>query len=39
MTDATLTIRRLNDSLRRSVSGGGKRLITSGIAALPGVVT
>lgn len=35
MTDATLTIRRLNDSFRCSLSGGGKRLITAGVAALP----
>jgi hypothetical protein len=30
-----LEIRRLNDSFRRSLSGGVKRLITAGIAALP----
>jgi hypothetical protein len=35
MTDATLAIRRLNDRFRRSLSGGGKRLITAGVAALP----
>ncbi len=35
MTDATLKIRRLKDSFRRSLSGGGKRLLTAGIAALP----
>jgi hypothetical protein len=35
MSDNTLTIRRLNDSFRRSLSGGGKRLLTAGVAALP----
>lgn len=35
MTDALLKIARLNDSLRRSLSGGGKRLLTAGIAAPP----
>ena len=35
MIDATLEIRRLNDSFRRSPSGGGKRLMTAGIGALP----
>jgi hypothetical protein len=33
--DAILEIRRLNDSFRRSLSGGSKRLVTAGIAALP----
>jgi len=35
MSDTLLTIRRLNDSFRRTLSGGGKRLMASGIAALP----
>jgi len=35
MIDVTLEIRRLNDCFRRSLSGGGERLLTAGIAALP----
>jgi hypothetical protein len=35
MIDATHEIRRLNDSFRRSLSGGGDHLLTAGIAALP----
>jgi hypothetical protein len=31
----SLEIRRLNDSFRRSLSGGGKRLMTAGVGALP----
>jgi hypothetical protein len=36
MTGDILTIRRLNDAFRRSLSGGGgQRFITAGIVALP----
>lgn len=35
MIDATLTLRRLNDNFHRSLSGGGKRLMSAGVAALP----
>jgi hypothetical protein len=31
----TLEIRRLNDAFRRSLSGGGTVVMTSGVAALP----
>jgi hypothetical protein len=31
----SIEVRRFNDCFRRSGSGGGKRLMTAGIAALP----